>query len=264
MVSQFGSVLRVVGPQELDAAIRARDEETAAARDAAAAGDSVLTNLASFIRREFDVMKRHRNNAAAGWSNRLLNALRVFNGEYDANKLSEIRKFGGSEVYARVVAMKCRGASSLLRDVYLAPDRPWGLDPADDPKIPPDIMGSITELIQAEIAMLAQSGQQPDIDQIRTRTQQLVESARQAAKKKYAGQARIAEDKLDEILKQGGFYKALAEFITDLPLFPFAVIKGPVVRIIPTVTWENNQAVVKQMPRLTWTRVSPFDIWWTP
>ena len=263
-MSSFGSVLRVVGPQELDAAIKARDEETAAARDAANASDAVLTNLAAYIRREFDVMKRHRNNAAAGWSNRLLNALRVFNGEYDANKLAEIKRFGGSEVYARVVAMKCRGASSLLRDVYLAPDRPWGLDPADDPKIPPDIMKSVTELVQAEIAMLVQAGQQPDIDQIRQRTQQLVESARQAAKKKYAGQARIAEDKLDEILKAGGFYKALAEFITDLPLFPFAVIKGPVVRIVPTVTWENGAAIVKQMPRLTWTRVSPFDIWWTP
>ena len=264
MVSQFGSVLRVVGPQELDAAIKARDEETAAARDAAAAGEAVLSNLASFIRREFDIMKRHRNNAAAGWSDRLLNALRVFNGQYDANKLSEIRKFGGSEVYARVVAMKCRGASSLLRDVYLSPDRPWGLDPADDPKIPPDIMKSISELIQAEIGTLQMQGVPPDIDQIRSRTQQLVESARQAAKKKYAGQARIAEDKLDEILKAGGFYKALAEFITDLPLFPFAAIKGPVVRIIPTVTWENGAAIIKQMPRLTWARVSPFDLWWTP
>jgi hypothetical protein len=263
-IAPTGSVLRVVGPQELNAAIKARDEEMAAAKDAANAGDMVLTNIASFIRREFDVMKRHRNNSAAGWSNRLLNALRVFNGEYDANKLSEIRRFGGSEVYARVVAMKCRGASSLLRDVYLAPDRPWGLDPADDPKIPTDIMKSITDLIEAELGTMTQMGAKPDIDQIRSRTQQLVESARQAAKKKYAGQARIAEDKLDEILKQGGFYKALTEFITDLPLFPFACIKGPVVRIIPTVTWENGAAVIKQMPRLTWTRVSPFDIWWTP
>ena len=263
-MSAFGSVLRVVGPQELDAAVKARDEEAAAARDAAAAGEVVLSNLASYIRREFDVMKRHRNNAGAGWSDRLLNALRVFNGQYDSNKLNEIRKFGGSEVYARVVAMKCRGASSLLRDVYLSPDRPWGLDPADDPKIPPDIMRSITELVQAEIGTMQATGQPPDIDQIRTRTQQLVESARQAAKKKYAQQATIAEDKLDEILKMGGFYKALAEFITDLPLFPFAVIKGPVVRIVPTVTWEEGQAAVKQMPRLTWTRVSPFDLWWTP
>jgi hypothetical protein len=148
--------------------------------------------------------------------------------------------------------------------VYLSPDRPWGLDPADDPKIPDEIMASIKELVNTEIGGLAAAGQQPDIDQIRDRTQQLVGAARQAAKKKVSLQAHVAEDKLDEILKAGSFYKALAEFISDLPLFPFACIKGPVVRIVPTVTWESNSAVVKQVPRLTWTRVSPFDVWWTP
>ena len=264
MAEALGAVLRVVGPGELDAAIKARDEEMAAAQDAANTPDMSLTSLASYIRGEFDMFKRHRNNSMAGWSDRLLNALRVFNGQYDANKLNEIRRFGGSEVYARIVAMKCRGASSLLRDVYLSPDRPWGLDASDDPKIPPEIMKSVNELVQIEMQSMTMLGQQPDIDTIRTRTMQLVEAARQASKKRAEQGARIAEDKLDEILKEGGFYKALAEFITDLPLFPFAAMKGPVVRILPVVTWEGNQATIKQTPKLTWTRVSPFDIWWTP
>ena len=263
MVQAIGSVLRVVGPSQLEAADKARADEIAAA-EAATADDGVMSSIAGYVRKEFDQMKRHRSNTLSGWSDRLLNALRVFNGQYDAAKLNEIRQFGGSEIYARIVAMKCRGASSLLRDVYLSPDRPWGLDPADDPKIPDEIMASIKELVNTEIGGLAAAGQQPDIDQIRDRTQQLVEAARQAAKKKVGAAARVAEDKLDEILKQGGFYKALAEFISDLPLFPFACIKGPVVRIVPTVTWESNEAIVKQVPRLTWTRVSPFDIWWTP
>lgn len=264
MAEALGAVLRVVGPKQLDAAIKARDEELAAAQAAAQASDVDLTNLAGFIRREYEVWRRHRNDAMAGWSNRLLNALRVFNGQYDAGKLSEIRKFGGSEVYARIVAMKCRGASSLLRDVYLSPDRPWGLDASDDPKIPQNILDSINQLVQGEIQSMAAMGQPADIDTIRERTMQLVENARQAAKKRGEQGSRIAEDKLDEILKEGGFYKALAEFITDLPLFPFACIKGPVVRILPVVTWEGNQATIKQVPKLTWTRVSPFDIWWTP
>lgn len=264
MAEALGSVLRVVGPKELDAAVRARDEELAAAQDAAIGGEAALTSLASYIRGEFDAYKRHRNNAMAGWSDRLLNALRVFNGQYDANKLNEIRRFGGSEVYARIVAMKCRGASSLLRDVYLSPDRPWGLDASDDPKIPAQILESVTQLVEAESQSMTAMGQQPDLDAIRERTMQLVESARQAAKKRAEQGARIAEDKLDEILKEGGFYKALAEFLTDLPLFPFACIKGPVVRILPVVTWEGNQATIKQVPKLTWTRVSPFDVWWTP
>lgn len=264
MAQALGSVLRVVGPGQLDAAIKARDEEVAAAEDAANMPSADFSGLSGYIHGEFDVFKRHRNNAAAGWGDRLLNALRVFNGQYDATKLNDIRKFGGSEVYARVVAMKCRGASSLLRDVYLSPDRPWGLDPSDDPTIPDDIMNAINTLVQSEIASMSQMGEQPDIDKIRDRTMQLVESARQAAKKKATQQALIGGDKLDEILKEGGFYKALAEFITDLPLFPFAVIKGPVVRILPKVTWQGNQATIQQVPKLTWTRISPFDIWWTP
>lgn len=264
MAQALGSVLRVVGPGQLDAAIKARDEEVAAAEDAANMPSADFSGLSGYIHGEFDVFKRHRNNAAAGWGDRLLNALRVFNGQYDATKLNDIRKFGGSEVYARVVAMKCRGASSLLRDVYLSPDRPWGLDPSDDPTIPDDIMNAINTLVQSEIASMSKMGDQPDIDKIRDRTMQLVESARQAAKKKATQQALIGGDKLDEILKEGGFYKALAEFITDLPLFPFAVIKGPVVRILPKVTWQGNQATIQQVPKLTWTRISPFDIWWTP
>jgi hypothetical protein len=259
----MGSVLRVVGPGQLDAAIKAREEEIASSQDAANSPDQ-LTPLVSYVHRQFDIFKRHRNNAMAGWSDRLINALRVFNGHYDSAKLNEIRRFGGSEVYARVIAMKCRGASSLLRDVYLSPDRPWGLDAPDDPTIPPNIMQSVNQLVQSEMQTMASQGQPPDIDAIRDRTMQLVEAARQAAKKKGNEQARIAEDKLDEILKEGGFYKALSEFITDLPLFPFAVIKGPVVRIVPEVTWQSNQATVQQKPKLTWTRVSPFDIWWTP
>lgn len=223
-----------------------------------------LSGLAGYIRTQFDMMRRHRNNTMSGWSDRLLAALRVFNGQYDPSKLEEIRQFGGSEAYARIVAMKCRGASSLLRDVYLTPDRPWGLDASDDPKVPESVLANIRQLVEAEMQMAAMSGAPADIDAVRDRTNQLAEAARQAAKKKAEAGARIAEDKLDEILKEGGFYKALAEFLTDLPLFPFACIKGPVVRILPVVTWTGNQAEIKQVPRLTWTRVSPFDIWWTP
>src|SRR5690606_18811381 len=73
-----------------------------------------------------------------------------------------------------------------------------------------------------------------------------------------------SEDKIEEILQTGRFYKALAEFLVDLPLFPFACIKGPVVRIVPRVTWVNGQPQVEQKPAMFWNRVSPFDLWWTP
>ena len=264
MVEAFGGrgVLRVVPPAQLNAAIKAQDEAKAAS--AQSVDSATLNSLASYVRTQFDIFKQHRNNATAGWSERLLVALRTFNGQYDAQKLAEIKQFGGSDVYARLISMKCRGASSLLRDVYLSNDRPWGLAPPDDPDVPPEIIASISQLVGVEAQTQAQAGQPIDPTSIRDRTFQLMEAAREAAKKRAAAQAKIAEDKIEEILAEGKFYEALAAFLVDLPMFPFACIKGPVVRIVPSVVWEGGRATIQQKPRLFWQRVSPFDLWWTP
>lgn len=257
-------VIRVIPPGALDRMEQRANQERAAAEYAAKLSDIAISNLAGHIRTQFEMMRNHRNNTSAGWSNRLVAALRAFNGQYDPSKLQEIKKFGGSEIYFRMVASKCRGASSLLRDVYLQADRPWGLDPGPDPAIPPNIMNSIEQLIKTELGTLQQAGQPIDPNSVRDRLQGLLEAARQAAKKKAADQAKIAEDKIDEFLVEGNFYKALAEFIVDLPIFPFACLKGPVVRVVPTVDWSSGSAVSTQKPRLFWERVSPFDVWWTP
>jgi len=258
-------LLRVVGPADLDAQLAEKDKRDFEDRKSAEAKSSDLldTNLMSFIRMEWEHMKRHRNSSS-GWSERLLTAMRTFNGEYSTEKLNEIRKFGGSEVYARIIAMKCRGASSLLRDVYLTPDRSWAVAPPADPDVPDEITQRILSLVTAEAQAMQAAGQPVPASAIRDRMQQLMESARGAEKKQARARAKLAQERIDEILESGGFYKALAEFLVDLPLFPFACIKGPVVRIVPTVKWAGGKAQIQQEARLFWQRTSPFDIWWTP
>lgn len=257
-------VLRVIPEGQLQAQQKAADEAKAQA-NAAGASPQAISGIAGYIRAQFEMMKNHRNDALAGWSERLLIALRTFNGAYDATKLAQIRQFGGSEVYARVVAMKCRGATALLRDVYLAPDRPWGIEAPVDPTIPPEVMASIKTLVQSELSSLSQAGVGgTDPNTIRDRVDMLTDAARDAAKVKATKQAKIAEEKVDELLNEGGFYNALAQFLVDLPMFPFACIKGPVVKIVPVVSWRGGTASIQQKPRLFWERTSPFDLWWTP
>lgn len=256
-------LLRVVPPAQLEEQIAQRDREAYAARTAAEDQSQQLTNLASHIRTRWEQMKRHRSSGS-GWDHRLIDALRAFNGEYSPEKLAEIKRFGGSDVYARIIAMKCRGASSLLRDIYMTTDRPWAVQAPADPDVPEEISQRIAMLVSSEVQTLAASGQQVPPTAIRDRMAQLMESARQAEKKQARTRATIAQDRIDEILTSGGFYKAMAEFIVDLPLFPFACIKGPIVKIMPTVKWEQGRAVQKMEPRLYWQRISPFDLWWTP
>ncbi len=225
-----------------------------------------LTELAGYVKTQFEIFRNHRNTNA-GWSHRMLAALRAFNGQYEPQKLTEITKWGGSTVYARLIAQKCRAASSLLRDIYLGPDIPWSLQPPKSPDVPEDIRAKIEMLIKAEAEKVTQQlGQPPSPSDLSERKRNLLEQAQEAAKKKAAEQARTSADKIQDLLTQGGYYHALAEFLVDLPIFPFACIKGPVVKVIPTVTWPpgGGQPTVKQTPTLTWNRVSPFDIWFTP
>lgn len=259
MQQRFPTSLRVVSGTDM------------AAQDAAQANAALEQNnpntpfvgLLGYIRNEWDMMRRHRDGAT-GWTERLLQALRAFNGVYDPQKLAEIRKFGGSEVYARLIAAKCRGASSLLRDVYLGNDRPWGLAPEADPPIPEEIEQSIQQLVRAELAQAQMAGLQLRPEQIRERVWGLMAQARTAAKKMAEDKAGVAEDKLDELLTEGNFYGALAECIVDIPLFPYAVLKGPTVRMVFEVDWATGRPVMRRKPKLWWERVSPFDVYWTP
>lgn len=257
-------VLAVTPPAQLEQQLQQQATNKAKAAQVQQPEDP--SQLVSYIKSQFEIFRNHRNTAA-GWSERLLVGLRAFNGQYDSTKLQEIRKFGGSEVYARVIAQKCRAASSLLRDIYLSQDRPWAIRPSSDPAIPPNILQNIEQLTQSEGQLVQQHlGKAPDPTAAAARKSALMSSAADAAKKKAGQQARASEDKIEDILRNGGFYHAIAEFLVDLPIFPFGVVKGPVVKVIPEVIWPPNGGAptVKQSPKLTWCRVSPFDIWWTP
>jgi hypothetical protein len=242
------------------------DAAKAKAAAAAPPASAQYSELAGYVKSQFEIFRNHRNTSA-GWSNRMLAALRSFNGQYDPTKLVEITKWGGSTVYARLIAQKCRAASSLLRDIYLGQDIPWSLSPPKNPEIPKDILQKIDQLVQQEAQQVqAQLGQPASASDLQTRRQGLLDQAEDAAKRKASQQARTAGDKIQDMLTEGGYYHALAEFLVDLPIFPFACIKGPVVKVIPTVVWPpgGGSPTVKQTPKLTWNRVSPFDIWFTP
>jgi hypothetical protein len=255
------NVLRVVPPAQLEAQLQKEELDRAAAQ---APAQPAPPQLVGYIKGQFEIFRNHRNTAS-GWSNRLIEALRAFNGQYSPDKMKEVMKFGGSQIYARLTAQKCRAASSLLRDVYLGADRPWAVRAPADPDVPDEIIQKIDALLQHEQQMVMQvTGQQPPEDSARTRKLALLESAQEAARKKATQQAKKSEDKIEEFLREGMFYHALAEFLVDLPIFPFACIKGPMVKIIPDIIWQSGKPTVQQVPKMMWGRVSPFDLWWTP
>lgn len=265
-VSENGGrgLLRVVSndtmvASEADAAARKAEVKAAATK----LSEETESDLAAYVRRQFEMMKRHRQSST-GWNERLVAALRMFNGEYDPETIAAINQFGGSDIYARLVAIKCRGATSLLRDIYLSGQRPWAVVPTPEPTMPEPVGSAVMELLTAEASTALLGGEPPDEQSLLKRKQELLDMAEKAGRKKARTEAVKAERRLDDLLVEGGFYTALQEFLVDLPLFPFAVIKGPVVRIAQQVKWVNGKAVIKDVPKMFWERTSPFDLYWTP
>ena len=258
--SRAGGLLRVVSGAELDE----RDRQDAEARAKASAKPLPTYDLGAFVRNRWYIMRNHRNTGNDPLNNRLLRAQRMFEGKYDPDKIAEIRAFGGSEVYSRLVAVKCRGATSLMRDVYLGAERPWDIQPQPDPPVPPEIQSNIVQLLATEVKTQQMAGQPVIQDQVHMRYVSLMHAAQQAARRNAITQSAAACDKMDDMLQTGGFYDALTEFMVDLPLFPFACLKGPVVKMVPKLTWEGGKPSMKQVAQMFWERVDPFNIYWSP
>ena len=253
-------LIRVMNNAELDQQARL-DEERRMAEAGDVEQEAYEDALGSYIRNRLSEMRNFRNGS--GISERLLHALRTYKGEYSAQMKQDIEAFGGSNVYARVTATKCRAATALLRDVYLGAELPWDVEPTPHPATPANIDQEIQQLVNTEVATMFANGVQVDPQMIEDRVSGLRKAAERAAKKVAVDEAEKAQERLDDILTEGGFYQAFAEFLIDLPIFPYAVIKGPVIRKKEQTKWVNGQPIRESIPKMYWDRVSPFDLYWT-
>ena len=98
----------------------------------------------------------------------MLRALRQRNGEYEPDKLNEIKATGGSAVFMTITETKCRAAESWLRDIMLDEGMvPFGVAPTTIPDLPADASEQIMQKVTTEIIGSIQStGMAPDEDTI--------------------------------------------------------------------------------------------------
>lgn len=223
----------------------------------------IRSGLARYIRSCFDDAKRHRETE--GIDDRMISALRTMRGEYDPAILQDIKRYGGSEVYARLTASKVRAVAAMLREIYSAEERPWMLSPTPDPELAgPSLAEAVREVMKAEIQEMLINGQQVTDELLQQRLTELRSELLDMRKKVARDGLSLRENAIDDLLWEGGFYKALQEVLLDVATFPFGVIKGPIVERKRAVAWEGNKPVVKDKPTMNWVRCSPFDVYCAP
>ncbi len=249
-------LLRVVSNDELVAS----EKKT---RDLSTMPEESITQLARYVRERFEKAVRHRRTV--GIDDELIRDMRAYNGQYSPEKLQEIQRFGGSAVYSRMMAMKCRGATALMRDIYMNADRPWTLSPTSDPTIPDAIDLHVKMLIAAEVQKINARGQQVPQSTVKARLQQMYDAVKLSERRKAIVEAKHAQNKLDDMLEEGGFYPALSAFLSDLPVYKYAVIKGPITRRKVSIKWDRGGKIEqREEAKFFWERISPWDVWFSP
>ena len=227
---------------------------------------SYITNLSGHIRTQWDIMRTAKMQTVEP---RLLQCMRQRKGEYDPERLSAIKQQGGSDIYLMLSANKARAASSWIRDVLSSTDGPlpYTLDATPVADLPPNKIQEAyatmrQELAQAEALGIIPSPQELE-EYVEARKQMIVNDLQEEADEAITRMKR----KMDDQLAEGGCTSEFGKFIDDLSTFPYAVMKGPVVRKQKTFKWVPGAAgdyVLSQADELipTWNRVDPFMLYW--
>jgi hypothetical protein len=248
----LGGVMSAVGQHVLDK--QARDEAEKMNNR------PIIQGLAGHVRKVWETNKRVKQNV----EDRMLRSLRQRRGEYSPEKLQQIREQGGSEVYMMISSAKARAISSWLRDGLLAngTEKPWTVDPTPLPEMSPEKMQEALTRAEAEMQLLAASGQPIDmravLRQIKAEiTEEMQQESREVAER--------METYMEDQLVEGGFMQALSECLDDFTTFPAMVIKGPVVRKRTTAQWGQGiggawEVTTGEELRLEWERVDPFMV----
>jgi hypothetical protein len=222
----------------------------------------VIQGLASHTKGRWESAK----DAKRDLEERMLQCLRQRQGKYDPEKLSEIQRDGGSEIFIQLTSVKCRAATSWLRDALLGTgaDKPWGLHTTPIPELPAQTVDALKAQMAAQLMEVYAQGQQPDEETLRALAANMKDAALRQLKEDADARVGRMEDRMEDQLVEGGFLKAFNEFLDDIVTFPFACIKGPVKRRRTKLVWQGNELVPVDEIRNEWERVDPFNLYWAP
>lgn len=224
------------------------------------------SSLAAYIKTVYQNNKDARTSS--GVEEKMFQSLRAYNGNYDPEDLARIRTTGGSEIYMNLTPTKCRAAISWIRDILMpAKEAAWGITPTARPDIPQELVAQVEESIQRLVEESGQNGPQEAAQKLQEINQlkRDIDCAIQDEIYKIAeGEVSKFEKIVLDQLQEGGWDKALADFIEDFCVFPIAIMKGPIISKKKRLTYVNG--IVEESTDFVFLnkRVSPFDIYPSP
>jgi len=217
-------VLQVIDNEELT---RREKEATKKALEERQ-NEPLILGLASHLRKCWDAARQAKKPI----ENIMLKGLRQRNGQYEADKLNQIKQQGGSDIYMMITEVKCRAAESWLRDILLETGTPpWDLQSTPIPELEPSQLAEIERSFAADVVTIVErEGQAPDPARMAELKEMIAQEYRFKLLQAADNRARGMKTKISDQFAQGGWGESFNDFITDLVTYPCAFIKGPIVR----------------------------------
>jgi hypothetical protein len=232
----------------------------------------MVSNLSGYLRKQWEAAKREKNK----FEQQILRNQRAKAGEYDPEKLAEIKAIGAPEIYMMITDAKCRSAEAWVKDIVQQPGDipPFAVEPTPIPTVPPEIEQQFEAqfyqeaVAQAVNAALSQ-GMPLDANTMMGNIQAMLPDVQKALKKAILD---WSKERCEEMTKQindqfveGGWFKAFSEAIPDI-IMHTGIIKGPTPRKekIKTFGTDTNGRLsmdYKDEIVQTWERKNPLDIY---
>jgi hypothetical protein len=227
----------------------------------------VILGISAYLRECWDAARIAKKPI----ENIMLRAMRQRNGEYEPEKLVQIQKQGGSEVYMMITEVKCRAAESWLRDILMDQGvPPWDLHATPIPDLGPKQTKELEDVFAERVLRMVQEfGKAPTAAEMAEMREMVSQDYRFKVLQEAQLRADKMKHKIDDQFAQGNWENAFNDFISDLVTFPCAFIKGPIVRRQRTLGWKvdaTGRTIAEPIERLgpEFERVDPFKMYPEP
>ena len=168
----------------------------------------------------------------------------------------------GVDATVNMTALKTGIANAYLNDALTSgtTQLPWVILPTPRPDISPESKDEILATLKQGLFSGAFATGQSMVDVIRMAKAVMKRREEEKAKKAADEMMLLIEDQCSE----GGFSRALTDFLQYFTVYPYAVFTGPYIVRAPRLVWGKNKPRLNTDVYPVFRAVSPFDFAYSP
>lgn len=168
----------------------------------------------------------------------------------------------GVDAVINMTALKTGTAMAYLRDSLIggSSELPWVIRPTPRPTLSPDAQDAVLDELKREFF----SGQYMDGPSMIAGIQQLKRMQARKEQEKAERSATAMMYLIEDQCAEGGFNRALNDFLQYFTVYPFAVFTGPYIVRAPKLIWGRHKPRMSTEVFPAFRAVSPFDFCYSP